>query len=84
MSHCIWILREKASDNGRSLKTDHLTIRYLVGRSGVIQLGCPDPWNNQGGLAKVGACRSFLFTQSSLVVKIKNTWLILLSNRIIC
>ena len=26
----------------------------------------------------MGACKSFLFTESSLVVKIKNTWLILL------
>ena len=33
----------------------------------------PDPWYNQAGTTKVGACKSFLFTESSLVVKIKKT-----------
>ena len=42
--------------------------------------GGPDPWYNMGGPAKRVACKSSLFTESSLVVKIKNTWLILLSN----
>ena len=46
----------------------------------VVQLGGPGPWYNWGGPAKVGACKSFLFTESSLVVKIKNTWLFLLSH----
>ena len=52
----------------------------------------PDPWDTRGGPTNVGAHKSFLFTESSLVDKIKNTWLILLShcnkyfqcNRIIC
>ena len=29
--------------------------KYIVGCQGVIQLGGPDHWYNQGGLAKVGA-----------------------------
>ena len=40
-------------------------------------VGCPDPWYNRGDPVKVGACKSFLFTESSLGVKIKNTCLIL-------
>ena len=43
----------------------------------------PDPWYNWGGPAKVGARKSFLFTESSLVAKTKNTWLILLSDLIL-
>ena len=53
---------------------------YIVGCRGVVQLGGPDPWYNWGGPAKVGAGESFLFTDSSLIVKIKNTWLIMLSH----
>ena len=52
---------------------------FIVHRQGVVQLGGPDPW---GGPAKEGSHKSFLFTDSSLVVKIKNTWLILLSHLI--
>ena len=33
-----------------------------------------DPWYNPGGLAKVGAGKSFLFTESSIVVKIANNF----------
>ena len=50
----------------------------IVSCQGVVQLGDPDPWYSQGGPAKMGARKYFLFTKSSLVVKIKNTWLILL------
>ena len=39
----------------------------------VIQQGGPDTWYNWGGPAKVGARKSFLFTESSVVVKKKNT-----------
>ena len=35
----------------------------------VIQQGGPDTWYNWGGPAKVGARKSFLFTESSVVVK---------------
>ena len=42
-----------------------------------MHIGGPDPWHNWGGPAKVGALKSVLCTESSLVVKIKNTWLIL-------
>ena len=38
----------------------------------VIQQGGPDTWYNWGGPAKVGARKSFLFTESSVVVKKKN------------
>ena len=48
-------------------------ILNIVGCRGVLQLGGPDLWYNQGDPAKVGACKSFLFTASSLVVKIRNT-----------
>ena len=48
-------------------------ILNIVGCQGVLQLGGPDLWYNQGDPAKVGACKSFLFTASSLVVKIRNT-----------
>ena len=43
----------------------------IVSCQGVVQLGGPDAWYNWGGPAKVGAHMSFLFTGSSLVVKIK-------------
>ena len=48
----------------------------MVGCQGVVQLGGPDPWFNRGGPAKVGQLKSFLFTGSSLEVKITNTRLI--------
>ena len=54
--------------------------KFIVGCQGVVKLGVPDPWYNLGGPAKVGARKSFLLTESSLVVKIKNPWLILLSH----
>ena len=50
----------------------------LVGCQGVEQLGGQDSWCNWGGTAKVGARKSLLFLESSLVVKIKNTWTFLL------
>ena len=40
---------------------------------GVVQPGGSDTWYNRGGPAKVGPRKYFLFTESSLVVKIKNT-----------
>ena len=49
----------------------------MVGSRGVVQLGGPDPQYNWAGPAKLGAHKSFLFTESSCVAKIKNTWLIL-------
>ena len=55
----------------------------IVCFQGVVQLGGPDPWYNLGSPAKVGAHKSFLCTEISLVVKIKNTWLILLSHCIL-
>ena len=51
-------------------------VAYVVSCQGVVQLGGPDPWYNQGGLAKVGSRKSFLFSENSLVYEIKNTWLI--------
>ena len=51
---------------------------YTFSCRGVVRLGVPDPWNNWGGPAKVGACKSLLFTESSLVVKLENTCLIFL------
>ena len=53
---------------------------YTVGCRGVVQLGGTDSWCIHGGPDKVGAYKSFLFTEISHVVKIKNTWLILLSH----
>ena len=41
----------------------------------VIQQGGPDTWYNWGGPAKVGPRKSFLFTESSVVVK-KNLMLL--------
>ena len=55
---------------------------YIVDSWGVLQLGGPDPWYNRVGPAKVGAHNEFLFTESFLEVKIKNTWLILKSVKI--
>ena len=40
----------------------------------------PDPCYNQVGPTKAGASKSFLLTDSSGVLKIKNTWLSLLSH----
>ena len=42
----------------------------------MLHLGSPDHGFAQRGLAKEGACKSILFTESSCVVKKKNTWLI--------
>ena len=53
-----------------------LGMSYNVSCQGAVQLGGPDPRYNWDGPAKVGACKPFLFTESSLVVKIKNNWLI--------
>ena len=50
---------------------------FIVGCRGEVQLGGPEPWYNQGGPAKVGACKYFVFTKGSLIVKIKKTCLIL-------
>ena len=52
----------------------------MIGCRGVVELGGPDSWYSRGGPAKVGACKLLPFTENSLVVKIKNTWLILLSH----
>ena len=38
---------------------------FLVSCRGVVQLGGPDPWDNQVGPAKVGAGKSFLFTKGN-------------------
>ena len=46
--------------------------RFIVDCRGEVQLGGPDPWYNRGGPAKVGARDSFVFTESSLEVTIKN------------
>ena len=43
---------------------------YIVGCQGAVQLGVPAPRFVQRGPAKVGACKSVLFTESSRVVKI--------------
>ena len=42
-------------------------INYIVGCQGVAQLGGPDTWYYRVGPAKVGACKYFLFTESSFV-----------------
>ena len=39
-----------------------------MGCQGVVQLGGPDPWYNQGGPAKVKARKFFLFTEGFLVI----------------
>ena len=57
--------------------------KYIVGCQGVVQLGGPYPWYNLGGSAKVGPHKLFLFTEISLVVKIKKIWLIWLSHFIL-
>ena len=49
----------------------------IFGCQSVVQIGGSDPRYNRGGPAKVGAHKSCLFTESILVVKVKNTWLIL-------
>ena len=46
---------------------------------GEVQLGVPDPWYYWDGPDKAVACKHFLFTEGSLVIKIKKTFLILLS-----
>ena len=57
---------------GRTLECYHKgTFIKVVGCRGVVQLGGPDHWYNQVGPVKVGARKSFLFTESSGVVKIK-------------
>ena len=63
---------------GNFNKLTNLSKICLVGCRGVVQLGGPDPWYTWIGPAQVGAHKLFLFTESSLVVKIKNTWLMLL------
>ena len=40
----------------------------IVSCRGVLQLQVPDPWYNRGGPTKVGACKSFPFNESYLVV----------------
>ena len=50
--------------------SDGLYSIFIVSCRGVVQLGGPDPWDNQVGPAKVGAGKSFLFTKGSCVVKI--------------
>ena len=42
--------------------------KYIAGSIRVIQQGGPDPWENWVGPPNVGAYKSFLFTESSLVV----------------
>ena len=42
----------------------------IVGIQNVVQPGGPDPCYNQGRPSKVGARKSFLFTESSRVVSI--------------
>ena len=54
----------------RSQERWPISMVNLVGCQGVIQQGGPGPWYNQGGPAKVVAHKSFLFTESFLVVKI--------------
>ena len=53
---------------------------YIVSCQGVVQLGGPDSWFIQGRPTKVEAGKSFLFTESFLLVKIKKTLLILQSH----
>ena len=43
---------------------------YTVGCQGVVELGVPAPRFVRGGHAKVGACKSILFTESFHMVKI--------------
>ena len=42
-------------------------MKKIVGCRRAVQLGGPDHWHNWGGPAKVGARKSVLFTESSLV-----------------
>ena len=35
---------------------------YIVSCRGVVKPGGADPWYNQGGPIKVGACKSFLYS----------------------
>ena len=58
-------------------------VTYIVCCCGVVQIGGPDPWYNQGSPAKVVACESFLFPESFQVVKIKYTFFILLLQLIV-
>ena len=48
-------------------------LAFIVGCWGEVQQGGSEPWYKRGGPTKVGVSKSFLFTVSSLVVKIKNT-----------
>ena len=54
--------------------------KYIVDCRGATQLRGPDPWYDRVDPSKLGAGKSFLLTESSLVIKMKNTWLILLSH----
>ena len=45
-----------------------ILLAFVVGCRGVLQLGGPVPCYNWGGPAKMGARKSFLFTESFLVV----------------
>ena len=42
---------------------------YIVGCWGVLQLGFPAPGFGRGAPAKVGACKSIIFTESSFIIK---------------
>ena len=46
---------------------------YIVSYCGEVQLGGPNPWYDQGGSTEVGDRKSYLFTESSIVVEIKDT-----------
>ena len=70
-----WILNKKKGHSALKIKrhSPELLVTYIVGCVGVVQLGGSDPLYNHSGPAKMGACKYFLFTESSVVVKIKNT-----------
>ena len=44
------------------------TKKYIVSCRGVLKLEGPDPWYDRGGPAKVEAGKSFLFTESYVLV----------------
>ena len=46
---------------------------YIVRCQGRVQLGGPDPWYRRVGPAKVGARKSFLFTETFGVSDLKGT-----------
>ena len=62
-------------------KCNNCDYMKFLRHQGAVQLGGPDPWYDLGVAAKVWS-QSFLLTESSLVVKIKNTQLVLLSQLI--